>query len=231
MGMEDFQYLLGDLATAFREDALWGVATIQGRFRVDPFEVPLGGHEPGLGETQIWYYCDRAIVPKPWPVLGDLLVIRQQVYEIVQLDEDDIGEFGFRLIRRAVGLSTVTSEGTASGNQPVVNPLTGEIMGGTGPTLAGRIPKSNGNYTDPMPPVLAPVAAAQLPNGGRPSRRAEIEAAFKKAVATGAVDPARPLKEVCAVMHQRLGNGEGLSSRTLRRVVSGLVRHQREARV
>ena len=98
------------------------VATIAGRFRIDPFEAPLGGHEPGLGETQIWFYCDRAIVPKPWPVLGDHLTIRNQLYEIVQRDEDDIGEFGFRLIRQEIGISTVTSEGAVSG-QPIVNPL------------------------------------------------------------------------------------------------------------
>jgi hypothetical protein len=237
MGMGDFQFLLSDLATAFREDALWQypvasdritadgrlriteqgdqiratehTITIPGRFRIDPFEAPLGNVEPGLGETQIWFYCDRAIVPQPFPVLGDTLTIRGQIYEIVQRDEDDIGELGFRLIRRQIGISTVTSEGAySSDDQPVAQPLT-EVM--------------------PRPavvPVAAPETSAN--RAGRPSRRREIAAAFDSAVATGAIDPARPLKELCAVMHQRLGNGGGLSSRTLRRVVGGLVRERRE---
>lgn len=225
MGMEDFQFLLGDLATAFREDALWStvgpdgmifqpVATIAGRFRIDPFEVPLGGHDPGAGETQIWFYCDRAIVPQPWPVLGDLLTIRGQLYEIVQRDEDDIGEFGFRLIRQEIGISTVTSEGAISG-APEVNPLRRPVQ-----------PETLYQMSDPRPPPAMP--AAMRAANGRPSRRVEIVKAFDRAVAAGALDPARPLKELVAIMHQRLGNGGGLSNRTLRRVVGGLVRGRRE---
>ena len=30
MGMEDFQFLLGDLATAFREDAIWNRTIVLG---------------------------------------------------------------------------------------------------------------------------------------------------------------------------------------------------------
>lgn len=216
MGMEDFRFLLGDLATAFREDAIWNRTIVPGRFRIDPFEAPLGGHEPGLGETQIWFYCDRAIVTTPWPVLGDQLIIRKQLYEIVQLDEDDIGEFGFRLIRQEIGISTVTSEGAISG-QPIVNPLERR------PAFAEPTP----NYANPMQPMpAAGIAAAKLANG-RPSRRAEIVQAFNAAVADGTIDPARPLKELCAVMHHRMGNGGGLSNRTLRRVVGALVRSRR----
>jgi hypothetical protein len=227
--MEDFQFLLGDLATAFREDALFStisadgrtyepVQTISGRFRIDPFEVPLGGHDPGAGETQIWFYCDRATILQPWPVLGDQLTIRGQLYEIVQRDEDDIGEFGFRLIRQEIGISTVTSEGAVSG-LPEVNPLRRPVQ-----------PETLYRMSDPRPPPAMPAApspAARVYNG-RPSRRGEIERAFNAAVAAGALDPARPLKELVAVMHQRLGNGGGLSNRTLRRVVGGLVRGQRE---
>jgi hypothetical protein len=239
MGMEDFQFLLGDLATAFREDALWStvgpdgriyqpVAIIAGRFRIDPFEVPLGGHEPGAGETQIWFYCDRAVVPQPWPVLGDQLTIRGQLYEIVQRDEDDIGEFGFRLIRQEIGISTVTSEGVYS--PPEVDPLRRPVQPET------LYQSSDLRPPPALPPLYAaalgipaaPSAAVRAANG-RPSRRGEIEAAFRKAVAAGKIDPSRPLKELCAVMHQQLGNGGGLSSRTLRRVVGGLVRGQREA--
>ena len=227
MGMEDFQFLLGDLQRAFNEDALWStigadgrifdpVATIKGRFRIDPFEVPLGGHDPGAGETQIWFYCDRATVPQPWPVLGDLLTIRGQLYEIVQRDEDDIGEFGFRLIRQEIGISTVTSEGAISG-APEVNPLRRPVQ-----------PETLYQMSDPRPPAALPVPAAMRAAYGRPSRRVEIERAFHAAVAAGAVDPKRPLKELCAVMHGRLGNGEGLSNRTIRRVVGGLVRGRRD---
>jgi hypothetical protein len=227
MGMEDFQFLLGDLATAFREDALFStisadgrtyepVQTISGRFRIDPFEVPLGGHDPGAGETQIWFYCDRATILQPWPVLGDQLTIRGQLYEIVQRDEDDIGEFGFRLIRQEIGISTVTSEGAVSG-LPEVNPLRRQPETPAMPPL----------YASALGVPAAPAAAARVYNG-RPSRRGEIERAFNAAVAAGALDPARPLKELVAVMHQRLGNGGGLSNRTLRRVVGGLVRGQRE---
>jgi hypothetical protein len=115
MGMEDFQFLLGDLAVAFREDALWGDRAFPGRFRIDAFEAPLGAIEPGLGVVQTWFYCDRAIVPKPWPQLGDHLVIRDQLWEIVQCDEDDIGELGFRLIKEELGIRSVTSEGVVSG--------------------------------------------------------------------------------------------------------------------
>ena len=66
--------------------------------------------------------CSQVYETTPWPVLGDQLIIRKQLYEIVQLDEDDIGEFGFRLIRQEIGISTVTSEGAVS-NDPVVQPL------------------------------------------------------------------------------------------------------------
>jgi hypothetical protein len=235
MGMEDFQYLLSDLATAFRQDALWStvgsdgrvfqpVATIPGRFRIDPFEAPLGGHEPGLGETQIWFYCDRAIVPKPWPVLGDLLTINDQVYEIVQRDEDDLGEFGFRLIRQEIGISTVTSEGAI--NVPIVNPL---ANGSTvPPPVAAAPPSALERGINSRAELLRAGLPTRTWGNGRPSRRPEIAAAFEAAVAAGAINPERPLKELCAVMHQRLGNGGGLSNRTLRRVVGSLVRSRRQ---
>jgi hypothetical protein len=223
MGMGDFRYLLGDVAKAFREDALWGVATIAGRFRIDPFEVPLGAIEPGLGVTQISFACDRAIVPKPWPAVGDHLTIRNQVYEITAIDEDDIGELAFRLIRHEIGISTVTSEGVYSSDAPTVQPRPAEA---TPPPVVAAAPAVipaaiNARSDEPRIPT-------HFDPGGRPSRRREIAEAFDAAVTAGVIDPARPLKELCAVMHQRLGNGEGLSSRTLRRVVGGLVRERRK---
>jgi hypothetical protein len=123
-------------------------------------------------------------VPKPWPELGDHLTIREQVYEIVERGEDDLGEFDFRLIKEELGIATVTSEGALANGEQRAN------------------------------------------NGGRPSRRGEIAEAFEAAVASG-LDPARPLKELCAAIHHRLGNGGGFSDRTLRRVVGELVRARR----
>jgi hypothetical protein len=145
MGMEDFQFLLSDLAVAFREDALWRDATFPGRFRIDPYEVGLGAIEPGLGVVQTWFYCDRAIVPTPWPQLGDHLVIRRQVWEIVQVEEDDIGELGFRLIKQELGISTVTSEGVVSdgvrrADEPAPGTLTREAAVRYFVTTVGKEP-------------------------------------------------------------------------------------------
>jgi hypothetical protein len=198
MAMDDFQFLLRDLARAFREDALWGGQVISGRFRIDPFEAPVGGIDPGVGETQIWFYCDRAVVPKPWPGMGDHLVIRGQLYEIVQHDEDDIGEFGFRLIRRETDINTVTSEGVYSyDGQPVVQPL-----------------------VDPVPAVV--VSA-----NGRPSRRHEFASAYEQAVTAGTVNPELPVKQQVAVLHQALGPRHGLSAKTMQRVIGQLARDRR----
>jgi hypothetical protein len=188
MGMEDFQHLLGDLATAFREDAnavAWLGVVVPGRFYINPQEVGLGDIEPGLGTTETKFYCDRAVVPKPWPTIGDHLTIRGQDYEIVERDEDDLGEFAFRLIKLQLGISTVTSEGIYSGSAGVPVPHAGP---------------------------------------GRPTRRAEIIAAYEAAVAAKLTSPTQPLHEVMAVIRQRLGNGRGLSDRTLRKILGGVVR-------
>jgi hypothetical protein len=173
------QFMLDDVAEhlGVASGALWRGVKIPGRFLIDTYEQPLGGIEPGLGVTQIYFRCNRERVPRPWPELGDHLTIREQVYEIVERGEDDLGEFDFRLIKEERGIRTVTSEGAVRAN-------------------------------------------------GRPSRRAEIVQAFEAAVASG-LDPARPLKELCAIMHHRLGNGGGFSDRTLRRVVGELVRERR----
>ena len=104
MGMEDFQFLLGDVATAFREDAFWrgpdgAMVAIIGRFRIDPADVALA-IETGLNTTQTWFWCDRAVIAGDVkPDLGDVLTIRGRNWEIVQRDEDDLGELGYRLIK------------------------------------------------------------------------------------------------------------------------------------
>ena len=98
--------LLTVLRNTFGEPALWtppeATAPIEiiGRFRTDPVELPLG--EPdGVNTTQTWFFCDRADVPAGGllPVMGDTLSIRDECWEIVQIDEDDIGELAWRLLR------------------------------------------------------------------------------------------------------------------------------------
>jgi len=90
---------------------VWQGVSVPGRYRIDPHEVPLGAIEPGLGVTVIWFWCARNVCPQPWPRLGDQLVIRGQVHEIVERDEDDLGELGFRLIRKEKGIRSVTVGG------------------------------------------------------------------------------------------------------------------------
>ena len=92
--MSEFRFLLGDLARAFPEPAVWantGVAII-GRFRIDPFDVPLAGTNAGIGEVQTWFYCERAIIPGLLvPDIGHVLVIRGRGWEIVEAGEDRSG--------------------------------------------------------------------------------------------------------------------------------------------
>ena len=96
--------LLPALRNVFGEAAVWdspaGPVPIVGRFRIDPYDVPLGGGFPeGLNVTQTWLYVDRKDIPSPeTPHLGELLSLRKRWWEIVQIDADDIGELGFRLI-------------------------------------------------------------------------------------------------------------------------------------
>jgi hypothetical protein len=186
MTTDSFRFLLGDLAVHLGEPAgaLWNGQTVPGRFYVDPVEVGLGDIEPGLGTTTSKFYCDRARVPQPWPTIGDHLFIRGQDYEIVERDEDDLGEFAFRMIKLEIGLSTVTSEGAY--------------------------------YPEPQGP-------------GRPTRRAEIVAAYESAVAAGLVSRAQPLHEVVSIVRPRVGNGLGLSDRTLRKILGTLVRERHSA--
>jgi hypothetical protein len=183
--MEDFQFLLGDLATSFREDALWLGIAVPGRFYVDQVEGGTGDIEPGVNTKETHFYCDRTACPQPWPTVGDLLTIRGDIYEIVEADDaDDLGELKFRLIKQTLGLRTVTSEGVYS--------------------------------SDPEPePYVGP---------GRPSRRAEIIAAYSHVVAAGHVSAGQPLEQIVNVVSARLGEGEGLSHRTLRKILGPVVR-------
>jgi hypothetical protein len=101
--MDASRFLLGDLAihTGEASGALWQGQTIAGRFRIDPYDVPLVGTETGLGVIQTWFYCERAIIAGPRiPELGDVLTIRGRNWEIVEGPlQDDLGELGYRLIK------------------------------------------------------------------------------------------------------------------------------------
>ena len=56
------------------------------------------------GET--WFWCDRWTVALPVPTVGDQLTIRDQLWEIVEVDPDEHrGELAFRLIREELGLT------------------------------------------------------------------------------------------------------------------------------
>jgi len=107
--LTDFASLLPTLAWAFGENAVWQPdgtgyqVTIPGRFRIDPHEVAMPGPAvEALNVTQTWFYCDQRQVPSfpdRVPGLHDLLSIRGQWWEIVQIDADDLGELGYRLLK------------------------------------------------------------------------------------------------------------------------------------
>lgn len=112
MPLADFDQLLPSLAWAFGENAVWAVpdgsgalVVIPGRFRIDPHEVALPGPAvEQLNTTQTWFYCDQKQVPTypaRVPGMHDLLAIRGSWWEIVQLDPDDLGELGYRLLKAA----------------------------------------------------------------------------------------------------------------------------------
>jgi hypothetical protein len=199
------RFLLADLARHTGEPGvLWNGQPVAGRFRSDPFEVPLGGIDPGLGVIQTWFYCDRRVVPGRLPELGDVLVIRGARWEIVQRDEDDLGELGFRLIK---------AEGV--------------------PEQAGSTWDAGSSVWDNSATAWdVDVEQAAAPRGpGRPSRRDEIVEAFETAADAGIIDPQQPLRELVPVLRQRIsGDRRGLGDRTLRRTVAPLLDARRGQR-
>lgn len=79
-----------------------GLVPIKGRFRIDPFDAQLDfSLAPGVNSVQTWFYCDRRDVPTTdrSPGLHDLLLIRNEWWEIVHIDADDIGELGYRMLK------------------------------------------------------------------------------------------------------------------------------------
>lgn len=187
---------------------LKGGGTFPGRFRIDPFEVPTGGIAPGVGEIQTWLYCDRRVVPPPLPELGDHLTIRDQMWEIVQRDEDDLGELGFRLIKEELGLIFETPperQGDWDNRQSLWDQ---DVPGGPSRWdrgVTGRQPR------------------------GRPSRRGEIKQAFDQAATAGVIGPDMPMSQVVETVRGRIVGGDrrGLGDKTLRRTVGPLVAARR----
>jgi hypothetical protein len=106
MPLSDLDYLLRDVRTAFGEPAWpeWSFVAepIKGRFAVDPFTVPLNPSENGLSVTQIFFYYDaRNDLPNGVrrAAMGDFLVIRDVRYEVIDVQDDDLGESGLQLTR------------------------------------------------------------------------------------------------------------------------------------
>lgn len=103
-----FSRILPALDRCFGTTGVWQLpetgeqVPITGRFQIDPQEVTLPGPAPeGLNTTQTWFYVDSNHVAYPdrRPGEHDLLWLRGLWWEIVQIDADDLGELGYRLIR------------------------------------------------------------------------------------------------------------------------------------
>jgi len=113
--------ILPALRTAFPETASWVVpggggasVTMVGRFRTDPWDVGLSVHD-GLNATQTWFYVDtRDVAYATKPGVGDYLLIRNEWWEIAQLDADDIGELGYRLVKGGTR-AAATNQGADTG--------------------------------------------------------------------------------------------------------------------
>jgi hypothetical protein len=119
--LSEFRFLLGDLARAFPEPAVWNGLAIVGRFRSDPFDVPLAGTNAGIAEVQTWFWCERAVIAAMtpgMPRIGDLLIIRGRSWEIVEEGEDDLGELSFRLIKSDGPGLTADSEAADAAEEP-----------------------------------------------------------------------------------------------------------------
>lgn len=113
MPLTDFDHLLRDLATGFgtpatvmRRGVGATVHMIEGRFLIDPFDVSQSPDPSALNVTQTWFYYDERHEYEPPqppgigpPALHDLLLIRNQEYEVVKIDRDDLGEAALQLLK------------------------------------------------------------------------------------------------------------------------------------
>lgn len=102
-----FDHLLRDERTHFGDDAWpeWTMgimASIKGRFAINPFTVTLAPSENGLSVTQIFFFYDARhdLPPNTRPArMGDFMTIRDVRYEVVDVQDDDLGESGLQLVR------------------------------------------------------------------------------------------------------------------------------------
>lgn len=138
MALDEFNSLLGDLADAFGEPVQWQGRTFVGRFRIDPFVVPLPGMASGIGTTETWLYCERAVVLGGAPDIGGVLTIRGRHWEIVEVGEDDLGELAFRLIKHEGGSVAATGDDDEQHRAPG-RPTRREEIERAYETLAGQI--------------------------------------------------------------------------------------------
>jgi hypothetical protein len=107
MPLSDFNHLLRDLRTGFGEPAWpeWSQYVnepIRGRLAINPFQVMTDPSENGLSVTQIFFYYDaRFDLPNTVrrAKLGDFLNIRNIRWEVVDVQDDDLGESGLQLLR------------------------------------------------------------------------------------------------------------------------------------
>jgi len=113
--LSDMDGLLPALRDAFGTTAQFLVSgmvvSFEGRFRIDPWDVDVGNPE-ALGATQTWFYVDTRDIP--WqckPGLGDYLLIRCEWWEIVQIDADDLGELGYRLVKGGTRAPAIANAG------------------------------------------------------------------------------------------------------------------------
>src|SRR5215469_14810600 len=99
MSLSDFDRLLPDLATAFDIQATWRGGPFVLRLRVNPHTVSLNPTAGGLYLTEAWCDAELATIPRDnndkLPDVGDRLTIGEQLFEIVELGDNDLQ---FRLL-------------------------------------------------------------------------------------------------------------------------------------
>jgi hypothetical protein len=132
VSLADFDHLLRDCRTAFGDDAWpeWSMginAPIKGRLAINPFTVPLAPSDNGLSTTQIFFFYDaRHDLPGSMRAaqMGDFMTIRGVRYEVVDVQDDDLGEAGLQLLRASQQRPPVTWDDGATewhdDGQPVV---------------------------------------------------------------------------------------------------------------
>jgi len=204
MPLSDFASLLSDLAIAFGEEVIWRGGKFIGRFRIDPFTVPLPATEAGLNTTETWLYSEIAQIPRDddgrLPDQQDEFSIRGWSWEIVEIGDDDLGERQFRLLRREPA-------------PPYVPP---------------DEPLPPGAESPPPPFEVATYQTEQARGPGRPSRREDIERAYEVVVTRAA--PGTPLARLYGPIRREITGRDapspGLSDKTIAALCGPLYRRR-----